>query len=465
MLNEGADQEKRKYFRIQPNHLAPNGAPYSRDAVKRQKLDRQKEQATKDYGQRIAKERIRKAKSLAHPLSGVNREAGIMNTSNNMTLRRNGEAYASQLQRKELHSFSPLGDGIPISHFVRHPVTGALYTSTCWEGKAAVAVCYPEPEMARSEWIYNSSKERAVWRDSYRISSLSISVNNWLLSTMDDGPTGKSKLMIARLPEPCEDGIHRQFSTYSPGITFESRPTTIWSSSASPPGSTARFAIGTSKGLYTLTSGGLDWSLAKVGFPHSNGPREKPRSENYSANQVLTVEWLTQDLIGCGLRDSSIFFYDYRCNGLATRLQHPHAVEKIRALDSWRLIAAGHHWLRMYDLRYPINGVQSRPIPNDPQHTSTTPYMTFPAYTASGKLDADFDISQELGLLATCSPDRNIQLFSLSDGSLVSSPASKYHYPDPVSGVRFEHGEYPALGLQTPRLLVGSGPTVQEWAW
>jgi hypothetical protein len=131
----------------------------------------------------------------------------------------------------------------------------------------------------------------------------------------------------------------------SPGITFESRPTTIWSSSASPPGSTPRFAIGTSKGLYTLTSGGLDWSLAKVGFPHSNGPREKPRSENYSANQVLTVEWLTQDLIGCGLRDSSIFFYDYRCNDLATRLQHPHAVEKIRALDSWRLIAAGHHWV------------------------------------------------------------------------------------------------------------------------
>jgi hypothetical protein len=177
---------------------------------------------------------------------------------------------------------------------------------------------------------------------------------------MDDGPTGKSKLMIARLPEPCEDGIHRRLSTClspticrvsvmlnflldSTGITFECGPTTIWSSSPSPLGSTPRFAIGTSKGLYTLNSAERDWSLTKVGFP--SGPREKPRNEGFSANQVLSVEWLTQDLIGCGLRDSSIFFYDYRCNGLATRLQHPHAVEKIRALDSWRLIAAGNRWV------------------------------------------------------------------------------------------------------------------------
>jgi hypothetical protein len=34
-----ADPEKKKYFRVQANHVAPAGSQYSREAVKRRKLD------------------------------------------------------------------------------------------------------------------------------------------------------------------------------------------------------------------------------------------------------------------------------------------------------------------------------------------------------------------------------------------------------------------------------------------
>lgn len=34
-----ADPEKKKYFRVQANHVAPVGSQYSREAVKRRKLD------------------------------------------------------------------------------------------------------------------------------------------------------------------------------------------------------------------------------------------------------------------------------------------------------------------------------------------------------------------------------------------------------------------------------------------
>ena len=54
----------------------------------------------------------------------------------------------------------------------------------------------------------------------------------------------------------------------------------------------------------------------------------------------------------------------------------------------------------MYDLRYPINGVQATPGPNHAGHTSTKPYISFPGY--NGDLVHTIDINRELGLLASC---------------------------------------------------------------
>lgn len=54
----------------------------------------------------------------------------------------------------------------------------------------------------------------------------------------------------------------------------------------------------------------------------------------------------------------------------------------------------------MYDLRYPKNGMQTKPRPNAKGHTSTKPYLSFPDYDS--ELMHQIDISQELGLLASC---------------------------------------------------------------
>lgn len=39
VLRKILDPEKKKYFRVQANHVAPAGSQYSREAVKRRKLD------------------------------------------------------------------------------------------------------------------------------------------------------------------------------------------------------------------------------------------------------------------------------------------------------------------------------------------------------------------------------------------------------------------------------------------
>lgn len=61
--------------------------------------------------------------------------------------------------------------------------------------------------------------------------------------------------------------------------------------------------------------------------------------------------------------------------------------------------------------------------------------------------------------------DRKLQIFSLLDGSVVTSPASSYQYDTSISCVRFESGEWPVLGSHVPRLLVGTGQVVEEWTW
>ena len=53
----------------------------------------------------------------------------------------------------------------------------------------------------------------------------------------------------------------------------------------------------------------------------------------------------------------------------------------------------------MYDIRYAPNGLQRKPRPNHPHHTSTRPYLSFSDF--SPEVIPDFDISPELGLLAS----------------------------------------------------------------
>jgi hypothetical protein len=54
----------------------------------------------------------------------------------------------------------------------------------------------------------------------------------------------------------------------------------------------------------------------------------------------------------------------------------------------------------MYDLRFPLNGVQKQSRPYRPgEHTSTKPYMIFEDYESD--ILHKIALSKELGLLAT----------------------------------------------------------------
>ena len=143
-----ADAEKKKYFKIQANHVAPPGAQYSKDSVKRKRNDQevrissyqpwkhnsnrtdlqQKQQKRAQGTQRMAKETVRKAGLMSHPLVRNDREIGSRILPNYLQQEKQARIYVSQLHRKKLHQFEPWPD-YSIQHVLRNPRSGILIAS------------------------------------------------------------------------------------------------------------------------------------------------------------------------------------------------------------------------------------------------------------------------------------------------------------------------------------------------
>lgn len=480
------DPEKKKYFKIQANHAAPPGSQYSKDAVKRKCVEQEKQQRKVRLSHRAAKEKIRKAGFLAHPLIGLEKQIGAHGASKGLRLEWQGQAYVSQLQRRRLHRFEPWPSRFSVGHIVRSKISGVLVAGGNHGANSSVSFCVPE--YSQGKQTYPRRMEHAIFKEPYRLSSISLSHTGYLLATMDSGPNGDSFLGLLMLPDPTVDGIHYSSSTFTDAVRIRI-PESLWCSAPCPTGQNALFAVGTSDGLYTVEGVGYRWTLSKKPFPN-NVLTGRPVSNRHigSSHAVVTsVEWLSSDVIACGLKDSAVFLHDLRSGGTATRLQHPHSVSKIRRVDSYRLVVAGQKSLNMYDIRYPPNGLQRNPKPTRSGHTSTRPYVTFPEYSPE-VLTPDFDLSTELNILASASDSRKIQLFSLRTGQQLPScsysssyllPITEYKYPSPISCVRFEdytdvdlapltfssHSSGLTSASLRPKLLVSSGDVVDEWSW
>lgn len=457
------DPEKKKYFKIQENYAAPPGLQYSRDSVKRKRNELEKHQKRVHHSRKVAKERVQRAASLAHPLIGVEREIGTRVLANLDQRTQQGFIYASHMCRKELHRFEPWPDHYALKHVLRNPRSGLLIASAFHGGESSVSVCFPDCDQAT--WTYTRTMERVLFKEPYRLSSVSLSHTGYLLATMDSGPRGDSFLAPRMVPDPDDAGDYRWPPYFAHPVRIRTTPS-LWCSAACPVGNRPLFAIGASDGLRTLEGFGSHWTLSRKPFPNDtlSGQPVLHRRVDSSHASVSSVEWLSSTVIASGLKDSTIFLHDLRSGGSALRLQHPHSVTKIRKVDTYRLVAAGLNSLQMYDIRYPLNGLQRNPNPTSHRHTSTKPYLTFQNYSPD-ICNPDFDVSPELGLLASVSDERQIRLFSLRTGNQFFCPLSSHQYQHRISYVQFEGGTDSQRGLHTASLLVCARATVDEWVW
>ena len=125
------DAEKKKYFKIQPNHIAAHASArkYSQAALKKEAEEKREQNRRKLFEQKERKMKLQRSTVLASPLGGgcgVTRELGIAKPDDSTIVMR---AWAQGLQRKEVLGYrcSDGGSGA----FVFDTATGVL---TCAEG-------------------------------------------------------------------------------------------------------------------------------------------------------------------------------------------------------------------------------------------------------------------------------------------------------------------------------------------
>ena len=121
------DHEKRKYFKIQPNHVATHGpaSKYSKAVVKREAEEQHEQKRRKVVEQKKGKMTIKRSKVLNDPLAGgwcVTRELGRNDTESTTTMMR---AWAQGLESRKVSSFRH-HDGGGSGTFVLDKAMGVL---------------------------------------------------------------------------------------------------------------------------------------------------------------------------------------------------------------------------------------------------------------------------------------------------------------------------------------------------
>lgn len=98
------DAEKKKYFKIQANHVAAHGSAskYSKAAVRKEAEEQREQKRRKLFEQRERKMRVQRSRVLESPLGGgwgVTRELGVTAMLESGTVMR---AWAQGLERKKV---------------------------------------------------------------------------------------------------------------------------------------------------------------------------------------------------------------------------------------------------------------------------------------------------------------------------------------------------------------------------
>jgi hypothetical protein len=158
------DRVKKKYFKIQPNHIAPTGSAYSRDSVKKDAEDilEAKERAAFEWLER--KQIMQRSKVLTHPLGGrltLEQETGLQYDS----IRRMNEAWVYGIQDRTTLTHH---GGHDIGQFVYDEATGSFIFASVVNpidiGRPIMFVFHPSfPELEPTLWSSSSHKAYNTW--------------------------------------------------------------------------------------------------------------------------------------------------------------------------------------------------------------------------------------------------------------------------------------------------------------
>ncbi|TIA62946.1 hypothetical protein D6C77_02430 [Aureobasidium pullulans] len=423
------DAEKGKYFQVQANHIAPQGAKYSHENVRKEKEQSRKRKRSAAMKQKREMQTVRRSRVLDSASAagiGLWREQGRSHFAN---YEARIAAMAGQFQGYEtlsLKSCESCGKRDNIHDFF---IDDEL---------DAILMALGSRNFGRVQFLGESQNAYDIAAFRSDISSVSISSSRTLVATSYDRQHPGNVFVAGMAGSIDMEGSPPILDSPAPCYSMLGGPeTALWTASPCPAGATRDvIAIGSSEGVYMLDSRGDLLQHHRL--------REDVRS----------IDWLTPTVAVGGTKSSPVYLWDARAAGTSLRFKHTSGVTGVRSLgDGSRVLVSGFKGTSIYDTR-----MTSRP---------KGPHTPSPALLRMAPMKTEFpkvsmDVLTDAQLLATADDDNVIQLHSLSSGKLMGSlnGANPSKEKGRIHRMRFVHSpdDRPTLML-TATSVTHHGPT------
>ncbi|OQV06509.1 hypothetical protein CLAIMM_11066 [Cladophialophora immunda] len=478
------DAEKNRYFKIQPNHIAPSGSKYSRQAVKAEKVIKKAQRRDELLHQLKMAETVTRSKLLQHPLLVFDRRLGHLRKSAGALV---SEYYAGALTGKSVFSdLLPLGrstsrpgrqyEGCLVSgSFSIERTSGTLFADCIlrsWDRVnfqthmrafhlgSSVDVAeqnlreppdWPLPRDYEKGALYRSSNAEDIG-GAHRTQDI-LSVGAGLVVWSEYCVSYQSPTESVVKVGVCRSG---PFEDRHDLIHQASFVRTVRDLAAQPGEYTA--ALATERGLYLM-------DLSHASYPL----REFP----LGTNELMKATFKDHNVVMGGTRSGKLLLSDIRApppptkggRTTATRLQHSDAITGLAALpDGNRILLSGLRSMKIYDLRFAPAPTPLCHLPRSNSFQASPAVLSFhvPATHQHRWYGMSFAYDPELNVVLRTSTDdhknHRAALWSAATGRLLQSPLNNHRFDSPVECaaiVRVRDGP--------KSIFISSGKEITEW--
>ncbi|KAI4727964.1 hypothetical protein E4T49_04292, partial [Aureobasidium sp. EXF-10728] len=422
--------EKGKYFRVQANHVAPQGAKYSHENVRKEKEASRKRKRSAAHQKKRETQTVRRSKILSSPSCagiGLWREQGCSHFSAHES---RISALCSQFSGYEtlsLKSCESCGKRDNIHDFF---VDGEL---------DAILMALGSRNFGRVQFIggqQSNAYDVAAFRSD--ISSVAVSAQRTLVATSYDRAHPGNVFVAGMAGSIDTEGGPPILDSPAPSYSMlGNAETALWTASPCPVGSARDIiAIGSSEGVYMMSSAG-------------DLLQHHPLHED-----IRSIDWLTPNVAVGGTKSGPVYLWDARAQASSLRFKHSSGVTGVRSLhDGSRVLVSGFSSTSIYDTRM---------VSAPKNSASPSPAMLRLAPTKTEFPSRAMDVLADADLLATSDDDNVIQLHSLCSGKLMGTLQGANPRKDKGRIHRLRFVQTPD---GRPTLMACQGSRLFEWSW
>ncbi|PHH60632.1 hypothetical protein CDD81_1383 [Ophiocordyceps australis] len=491
------DKDRRKYFKIEKSQTAPTEAAWSRESVKRRKV--QDEQAEAEQARREeAKMGIRRhGRFHAHAMAG-GMLAREMHGGGGGELD-GGAAWAAGVVGKGqvefgLHTTQPLSIGcLYVNGDDSKTGMGAAYLTL--DDQMVLGTYLPTDanssiSFARAPSTMPVPSPPGFWPEMIRCPQMSSmryhEPSSHMLLTSRQPDTHCGIYLFSPIVSDAHDTSRPNWLlgqiSYYKRISMGQRHNSRWQSNTccpAPASSNQICVVATNAGILSVSSNEESLWLAP--------PRERHRLTHHRACSPLDVLDLdyqmgNPNVVFAGGRKPLVWTIDMRApeaDWLATPLVAPpssrtprprssaFSISHLRSINPFHILAAGPcDAMAIYDIRSLAQSCHaahirrsgaSEPLP------LAKPLVTFPHYRNAAHIHSGWDVSPQLGVVATAHDDGSFGLFSLRTGRLLQHaatiPSTKLHIP--IRAMQFQTMPTELL----PSLFVAEGSSLRKYSF